>query len=210
MTALRANSRDFWNRLSRVDVAALLLTLAGVLAYVFETTGGVFNYLKFVAALSGIYLLYRLVVWGRNRLLWSLRNRLIVAYLFIAVVPVLLLIILAVRSAGILYSQLASYLLYEDVERRKEMLADIAEHIAAAYETLPPNVNREQSERILAAQSHAAHDRELLGLKIDFVSDLTLLRHVAAGKRSFAGLLQQTEEPELSIISLREIGRAHV
>src|SRR5436305_1619940 len=204
MTALRANLRSFWSGLSRVDLAALLLTAAGAIAYLFETTGGTFSYLKFVAALSGMYLLYRMMVWGRNRLLWSLRNRLIVAYLFIAVVPVLLLILLAVRSAGILYSQLASYLLYEDVQRRKEMLADIAEHIAAAHGTLPPNVSQEQSERILAAQSHAVHDRELLGLTIDFSSDLGLLRKVLSpGRKAFAGLLQQGDE--LSIVSFREI-----
>src|SRR6202045_1103778 len=117
-----------------------MLLLAGGLAYVMDVSGRSFNFLKYFAVLAGIYLLFRLVAWGRNRLLWSLRNRLIVAGLFIAVVPVLLLVTLAVRSAGILYSQLASYLLYEDVQRRKDMLADIAEHIAAAHATLPPGV----------------------------------------------------------------------
>src|SRR5260221_10610595 len=92
------------------------------LVYLFEARGKVFDYLEFIALLAALYLLYRLLAWGRSRLLWSLRNRLIVAGLFIAVVPVLLLVLLAVRSAGVLYSQLASYLLYEDVQRRKDML----------------------------------------------------------------------------------------
>ena len=200
MTAA-SNIRIIWDRISRLDLAALLLTAAGSLAYLFAVEGSISNYLKFVALLAAIYLLYRLLAWGRNRLLWSLRNRLIVAGLFIAVVPVLLLALLAVRSASILYSQLASYLLYEDVQRRKDMLADIAEHIAAAHRTLPASVSEAESERILAAQSHSVHDRELPGLTIEFSGDASLLRKVAAGRQSFAGLLQQGET--LSIISIR-------
>jgi sigma-B regulation protein RsbU (phosphoserine phosphatase) len=196
-----ANFRTAWERISRLDLAALLLTAAGGLAYLFTIEGSISNYLKFVALLAATYLLYRLLAWGRSRLLWSLRNRLIVAGLFIALVPVLLLALLAVRSASILYSQLASYLLYEDVQRRKDMLADIAEHIAAAHGTLPPSVSETESERVLAAQSHSVHDRELPGLTIDFSGDPGLLRKVAPGKQSFAGLLQQGET--LSIISIR-------
>lgn len=200
MTAA-SNLRSAWDRISRLDLAALLMALAGGLAYVFELEGGIFNYLKFVALLAALYLLYRLLAWGRNRLLWSLRNRLIVAGLFIALVPVLLLVLLAVRSASILYSQLASYLLYEDVQRRKDMLSDIAEHIAAAHGGLPASVSEADSERILAAQSHSVHDRELPGLTIEFSSDPSLLRKVAPNRQSFAGLLQQGES--LSIVSIR-------
>jgi sigma-B regulation protein RsbU (phosphoserine phosphatase) len=210
MTALRTNLRNTWRRLSRLDIAALLLVLAGGLSYLMEAGGGIFSFLEFLAVLSGFYFLYRVAAWGRNRLLWSLRNRLIVAYLFIAVVPVLLLGILAVRFAGILYSQLAAYLLYEDVQRRVGMMADIAEHIAAAHKTLPRGVTQAESERILAAQSVAVHDRELLGLSIDFSDDAKLLQKLAPGKSSFAGLLQQTGEKgdTLSIVSLRAIPEA--
>jgi len=196
-----ANIRTVWDRISRLDLVASLLTLAGGLAYLFDARRSIFNYVEFVAVLAAVYLLYRLLAWGRNRLLWSLRNRLIVAGLFIAVVPVLLLALLAVRSASILYSQLASYLLFEDVQRRKEMLADIAEHIASAHSTLPPGVSEAESERILAAQSHSVHDRELPGLAIEFSDDPGLLHSVASGKQSFAGLLQQGKT--LSIISIR-------
>jgi serine phosphatase RsbU (regulator of sigma subunit) len=114
-----------------------------------------------------------------------------------------LLVLLAVRSAGILYSQLASYLLYEDVQRRKDMLADIAEHIAAAHGTLPSSVSEAESERILSAQSHFVHDRELPGLSIDFSSDPTLLRKLTPNGKFFSGLLQQGEA--LSIFSIRAI-----
>jgi sigma-B regulation protein RsbU (phosphoserine phosphatase) len=204
MISLRANLREFWGRLSRLDLAALLLVLAGGVAYVVEAEGRISSFVQYLAILSAIYLSFRLIGWWRSRLLWSLRNRLIVAYLFIAVVPILLLLSLAIRSAQILYSQLGAYLLLEDINRRVDMMADIAEHIAAAQATLPPGVTEGESERILAAQSHAVHDRELLGLKIEFSSDASLLQKIASPpKKSFAGLLQQGEK--LSIVSLRAI-----
>jgi sigma-B regulation protein RsbU (phosphoserine phosphatase) len=212
-----ANFRTAWERVSRLDLAALLLTAAGGLAYLFAVEGSISNYLKFVALLAATYLLYRLLAWGRSRLLWSLRNRLIVAGLFIALVPVLLLALLAVRSASILYSQLASYLLYEDVQRRKDMLADIAEHIAAAHGALLRGTSQEEAERILAAQSHAVHDRELPGLSIEFSDDVTLLHAIPSNRQAFAGLVQQEkpfscgnkEQCFLAIVSMRAMQDRH-
>jgi len=209
--------RTLWDRVSRLDLVASILALAGGLAYFFEANGRIFNYLKFVALLAALYLLYRLLAFGRSRLLWSLRNRLIVAGLFIALVPVLLLVLLAVRSASILYSQLASYLLYEDVQRRKDMLADIAEHIAAAHDALLRGTSEEEAERILADQSHAVHDRELPGLSIEFSDDVTLLHAIASNRQAFAGLVQQEkpfpcgnkEQCFLAIVSMRAMQDRH-
>jgi len=138
MTPSRINLKEIWRRLTWPDLLCTLVLVGGTLAAIFEFNGGFFSFLKYLAALGGIYLLVRLIGWGRNRLLWSLRNRLIVAYLFIAAVPILSIVTLAVLAARILYSQLGAYLLFEDIHQRIEMLADISEHIAIAHETLPP------------------------------------------------------------------------
>ncbi len=204
MTSFRANLKEVWSRLTWPDLVSTAVAAVGLLAAVFDFNGGLFSFLKYLAVLAGIYLLFRLIGWWRNRLLWSLRNRLIVAYLFIAAVPILSIVTLVALAARILYSQLGAYLLYEDIHQRIEMLADISEHIAIAHQTLPPSVTESESERILGAQSHAVHDRELPGLKIGFSNDQTLARKVIlAGKRSFAGLLQEGDA--LSIVSLRII-----
>jgi sigma-B regulation protein RsbU (phosphoserine phosphatase) len=204
MTSFRANLKEVWSRLTWPDLVSTAVAAAGLLAAVFDFNRGFFSFLKYLAVLGGIYLLFRLIGWWRNRLLWSLRNRLIVAYLFIAAVPILSIVTLVVLAARILYSQLGAYLLYEDIHQRIEMLADISEHIAIAHQTLPPGVTEGESERVLAAQSHAVHDRELPGLSIQFSNDQTLARKVIpAGKRSFAGLLQEGDA--LSIVSLRII-----
>src|SRR5580700_4534576 len=204
MSAVLQQCRELWNRLSRLDVVALVVLLAGGTASAVDVRSAVLSFVKFLAVVSGAYLIFRVVAWGRGRLLWSLRNRLIVAYLFMAAVPVLLIITFMVLAGQFLYSQLGAYLLYEDLHRRIEMITDIAQHIAAAHEAVPRGVTQEELERVLAAQSHAVHDRELLGLSIEFSDDTSLLRKVAGpGGTSFAGLVQ--EDGSLSLVSLREL-----
>ncbi len=204
MSAVRAQFGEVWRRLSRLDVAALGVLLAGATVYFAELQNGVLSFLKFLAILSGAYLTFRVIGWGRSRLLWSLRNRLILAYLFIAFVPTLLILTFVLLAGRFLYSQLGAYLLYEDLHRRIEMITDISQHIAAAHDFRPSGVTQEEAERVLAAQSHVVHDRELPGLSIEFSNDASLLRKVAGpGRSAFAGLLQ--EDDSLSLVSLRDL-----
>ena len=204
MKPFREQLKEVWSRLTWADLASTAVVVGGALAGVFEFKGGFFSFLKYLAFLAAFYLAFRLIGWWRARLLWSLRNRLIVAYLFIAAVPILSIVILVVLAGRILYSQLGAYLLYEDIHQRISMLSDISEHIAIAHETLPPEISDEESESILAAQSRAVHDRELPGLSIRFSKDKTLANKIIpAGKKSFAGLLQEGDA--LSLLSCRLI-----
>src|SRR5882672_1137347 len=204
MTPIRATLKEVWNHLSWLDLLSTFVVLAGLLLQLLNFNGGPSNFLKYLAVLAALYLLVRFIGWWRSRLLWSLRNRLIVAYLFIAFVPILLILTLVFLAGRILYSQLGAYLLHEDIQQRIEMIEDISEHIAVAHQALPPGVKQEESERILAEQYHEVHDRDLPGLAITFTSDSSLLRNLPrSGKNSFAGLLQQADE--LSLTSLKII-----
>jgi len=204
MTPIRATLKEVWNHLSWLDLLSAFLVIAGSALQLLNFNAGPSNFLKYLAVLAALYLLVRFIGWWRSRLLWSLRNRLIVAYLFIAFVPILLILTLVFLAGRILYSQLGAYLLHEDIQQRIEMIEDISEHIAVAHQVLPPGVTQEESERILAAQYRAVHDRDLPGLAITFSSDSSLLRKLdQSGKKSFAGLLQQADE--LSLTSLKVI-----
>ena len=204
MTPIRATFKEVWEHVSWLDLLSTLVVSAGLVLQLFSFNGGRSNFLKYLAVLAALYLVVRFIGWWRSRLLWSLRNRLIVAYLFIAFVPILLIVTLVFLAARILYSQLGAYLLHEDIQERIEVIADLSEHIAVGHQTLPPGITREESERILAAQSHAVHDRDLPGLSISFSSDTSLLHKITSpGKDSFAGLLQLGDE--LSLTSLRII-----
>jgi phosphoserine phosphatase RsbU/P len=208
MTALPANLRNVWRHLSRIDLFAIGLILGGATCAFLDLSGGLASFLKFFAIIATVYGLFRLAGWWRTRLLWSLRNRLIVAYLFIAVVPILLIVTLVVLAGQILYSQLGAYLLYDDIHQRIAMMADVTDHIAAAHGTLQKGISEEESERVLAAQSHMVHDQELPGLSIEFSNDPSLLRKVAgAGKTSFAGLVEETDT--LYLMSIREMPEPH-
>jgi sigma-B regulation protein RsbU (phosphoserine phosphatase) len=204
MSALRSQFAKYWRRLSRLDLTALVVLLAGGVLSAVNVKSNILSFVKFLAMLAGIYLLFRLVGWGRSRLLWSLRNRLIVAYLFIAVVPILLIITFVVLAGRFLYSQLGAYLLYEDLHRRIEMITDISQHIAAAHDFLPREITEQEAEQVLAAQSQVVHDRELPGLKIEFSNDVSLLGNLAgSGRAFFAGWLQ--DEEGLALVCLRQL-----
>jgi hypothetical protein len=99
MTSLGANLKEAWHRLSWLDLVSTLVAAGGLLLAILGFNAGPSSFLKYLAVLAGIYLLFRLIGWWRNSLLWSLRNRLIVAYLFIAAVPILSIVTLVVLAA---------------------------------------------------------------------------------------------------------------
>ena len=148
MTPIRANLSNLWRRLSWPDLAATALLFLGLAAYFIGPPGGIYSFAKFLGILSAVYLAFRSISWWRNRLLWSLRNRLIVVYLFIGVVPVLLLLTLAVLASQVLYSQLGGYLLYEDIHSRLGRMADSAASIASAEKSLPGSLTTKWWKRL--------------------------------------------------------------
>jgi phosphoserine phosphatase RsbU/P len=128
--------RRFWARMSWIDWTALaILVLFSVLTEVRKSHPGIpaFGFLFFLAVCSGAYWLVRGWIWARDHLLWSLRNRLVAAYVFIAVVPVLLLLTMAGLAAYLLYRQLGSYVIYTEMEERAERLGVVATALATSY-----------------------------------------------------------------------------
>jgi phosphoserine phosphatase RsbU/P len=91
------------------------------------------GFLFFLAICAAIYWLVRGWLWARDHLLWRLRNRLVAAYVFIAVVPVLLLLAMAGLAAYLLYWQLGSYVIYTEMEEREERVGVVATALATSY-----------------------------------------------------------------------------
>jgi phosphoserine phosphatase RsbU/P len=77
------------------------------------TFGGWAGFFEFIAICSGILLLIR---WIRQKLLWRLRNRLIVTYVFIGVIPVVLIVAMVVIAGYILGNQLTTMLVHRDLQ----------------------------------------------------------------------------------------------
>ena len=206
MTGIELQRNAFWKSLSKLDWAALGVAAAGLFAAwvgapLHDQRG--MGFLRYLSVIALFYIVYRFWSRWRNDLLWSLRNRLVVAYIFIAFVPIILLLILAVLAAQIIYSQLGAYLLYEDIQDRIALLAASSGHVAAAEASLPATIDEATLERVLKSTVEEGQKKELPGLTLNFHVDPEYFRRVTGGKgRSFAGLLQSGNT--LRLISMEE------
>jgi len=80
--------------------------------------------------ISGVWLMVRLARRVMRLTIWRLRNRLLVTYLFISIVPIMLVAALAILGGYSLVSQLAVYLVTSELDRRIDALAGLADAIA--------------------------------------------------------------------------------
>lgn len=91
----------------------------------------------------GFAALWRYGLRAARKMIWRLRNRLIVAYLFIAVVPMLMLAVLTLAGAWVVSGQIAAYLLSVEMDRRISSLR----MTAASLGRVPPQARIEAVRR---------------------------------------------------------------
>jgi sigma-B regulation protein RsbU (phosphoserine phosphatase) len=192
-----------------VDVAALviLVAYAGLWASrLFFPQALQSGFLLFLAVLAFGYLSVRAFFWAREHLLWSLRNRLVIAYLFIAVVPVLLLLTMAGLGAYLLYWQLGSYVLYTDMQERIERLAEVAATMATSYAIEAASGHRAAALALPEDQPTylKAAMTELPGLKIETGKGENLLRDAGvSAQKNFSGLVLRRDVLNLRAVVVR-------
>jgi len=187
--------------LSKLDWLAVALCVAGLVAALnpASTFPGI-GFLRFLGVLAVIYVLYRFWSRWREELLWSLRNRLILAYLFLGVVPTVLLLILASMLGQILYSQLGAYLLYHDVEDRVAVMSSLASMQAS----LPVALDEKAREKILARQAELSVGQEMPKLRVNFEEKPKFFSDMAGSAgHSFSGLIQSGNQ--LRLVGMREL-----
>lgn len=94
-----------------------------------KSLGGWVDALNVTVLVSLVILGYR---WLKSRILWRLRNRLIVTYVFIGVIPVVLLVTLAVASFYLFAGQFATFIVTSGLKSKLESLQ--ATNTAIAHE----------------------------------------------------------------------------
>jgi sigma-B regulation protein RsbU (phosphoserine phosphatase) len=109
-------------RTGKLERTFAVLLLAYVCLLLVAPHGLFVTLLQLALLGAGGWLLFRVARMGVRKLIWRLRNRLLVAYLFIAVVPVLLIVSLAGMGFYMLASQLGVYVATRELDRRIALL----------------------------------------------------------------------------------------
>lgn len=101
------------------------------------------------ALLAGTWLALRALRIAARHVVWRLRNRLLVTYLFVAVAPIAMVVMLGLLGAYSLIHQLAAYLVTSELERRTAILESASDAIAQ----MAPAVRPAEMSNVLAAFS---------------------------------------------------------
>src|SRR5262249_38552036 len=130
-------------------IAALLLLLKWIFRWAGAATIAVplDQWSRFVGFVLVLLLLFLALRWFRRHVMWSVRNRLIVTYLFIGVLPVVLVALIATLSVFLLAGQLSSFLAASEIQSQLESLH--AENSASAH-LLAARRSAKQAEHLQA------------------------------------------------------------
>jgi len=110
---------QLWSLLARAASGSMLSVWTSLITYIFV-----------------VCLVLRGYRWARQALLWRLRNRLIVTYVFIGVIPIVLLISMFLLAAYLFAGQFATYVALADLDIEMEHLTAANNALAGQYRTL--------------------------------------------------------------------------
>jgi len=110
------------------------------------------------AFLAGLVVLFRLARGAMRKAICRLRNRLIAAYLFISVVPIVLLVAMVLLAGWVVIGQMAVYLVNKELEHREATLVRQAD----AFANLPIRDPETALNRFARITSNAFPDFEML------------------------------------------------
>jgi sigma-B regulation protein RsbU (phosphoserine phosphatase) len=135
-----------------MKLVALAIALTGRVPAVISVLDTVAT-IALVAA--GVYLLVRGAAFTNRRLLWRVRRKLIISYIFIGFVPAILIVAFFLLGGLLLFSNFSSYL----VQNRLRTLADRAQSIAQTTAVDIQRMGRlETASVITRRQAEAAHE----------------------------------------------------
>ena len=130
--------------LAGIEALLLLLQWLLKLANAPNAAAALSGWTVFVGWVTSILLLVLALRWLRDNVMWSVRNRLIVTYLFIGGVPVTLAVAIALLSGYLVLGDLAVFSAVSEIKAE-------ANRLGAA--------NAAAEEEIYTAQQHPGEDR---------------------------------------------------
>jgi sigma-B regulation protein RsbU (phosphoserine phosphatase) len=119
--------KTVWKRLGKLDKAFLILLLFYIVLLLAVPASGFVSFLQIILFVLGAWLVIRLSRFALRKAIWRLRNRILVTYVLIAVVPILLILTLAGLGTYVLAGQVAVYLARSELDRRVASMQAAAE-----------------------------------------------------------------------------------
>ena len=199
--------------LAALSIALLLLKfLLGLFRPAWgEPLGGWIEFFGFVACVLFFILGFR---WVRRRILWRLRNRLIVTYIFIGAIPVVLLIAMGLITLYGLGGQFAVFVVTSEIDARLRSLEavngavtnELAAHLERGDRSTPESLTglRKRDPAWERRQVCAWYGDKPLPLCSQFQG--TSLAPPGFSKAKFEDIVQDQEQLSLRVASSMEIG----
>ena len=120
-----------WRWAGRIEKAFLVFAAVWALLYFTGSAPTLQVLVMLVTVVLGGLAVYKLARRGMRTAIWRLRNRLIAAYLFIAVVPIVLILALIGLAASFVLGQMAVYLVDTELSARERTLSFAAETLSS-------------------------------------------------------------------------------
>ncbi len=115
----------------------LAIALEILNAIIRPAPGGILSgWATFISFLFVLFALLMGLRWVRRKLLWRLRNRLIVTYVFIGVIPLILLVAMALVAAYLFAGQFATYAAMSDLQSELEHMEATNRSLATQFRNL--------------------------------------------------------------------------
>ena len=176
------------------------------------------TFLVFVFAVCAMLIGLR---WVRRQLMWRLRNRLIVTYVFIGVIPVILLLAMAFLAGYLFAGQFATYVAMSDLQSELHHLESANRSLALQFRSLALS---EKLNEQLAAEIASASDENFRNRVVSvwdgdkpFVLSagrpapgIEPVHQSAAIQGDFAGFVLEDKRVHLRVVKHVEAGHHHL
>src|SRR5262245_24427484 len=112
-------------------------------------------------AIGGAYFLVRGIAFAQQRLLWRVRAKLIISYIFIGFIPSLLIVAFFLLGGLFLFSNFSSYLVQNEIRTLQDRTASIAAALALDIQR-----GGRTDVRTIASRRQAIVDRDIPGASL--------------------------------------------
>lgn len=149
----------------RLEIVFFVLLALWVGLALFGVASGLATLIAIAEFFLGAILLFRLGRYIVRQSIWRLRNRLIVTYVLIGVIPVVLILTLVVMGGYIVAGQVAVYLVSSELDRRTQSLNEPAQIMSWAT---PPTRGRVLNQVAPFIRSHFPRVQMLIHAEEDY------------------------------------------